>query len=210
MQNQVLGITGGIGAGKSIVSGVLKHLGLPVFDSDQYAKNAYTDSEEVQMSVVRLLGSQAYGVDLQPNRPYIAQKVFSSPELLLQLEQILHPYVRRSFLEWKHSTETRWGWLGIESAILIDKGFDDLCDAVLYVDAPEHIRIERVQQRDKQNIDAIKRRIEQQKFDYSNYRTLPFYTICNSGHTPILPQLKELITTLKQFSNPNLFDSEKG
>lgn len=191
----ILGITGGMGAGKSVVARILSHLQIPCFDTDQEAKNLYTTLPRVRPLVEDLLGEGVYLPNGQPCFATIAKRTFSNPSLLKQLEQLIHPLVKEQLAVWQRTVAAPKNWVAIESAILIEKDFDLLCDAVLLVTAPEEIRIQRVQQRSALPIEEIRKRINQQNspLTSSTYNRKPLFVIENVPNSPIIPSIKRLL-----------------
>ena len=195
---RVLGITGGIGAGKSFVARNLQPF-IPVFDCDSAGKEAYTARPDLTKQLKQLLGADAYQGDV-PQFPVIARCVFSDSALLKRVEEIIHPFVREQFLLWRsRCAHTPCDWVGLESAILIEKGFDALCDAVLYVQAPTQLRLSRAQARDHTSAEALLRRIRAQQFLAEQYNRRPLWIFENSaeGLPPHFPaQLKAFLQSV--------------
>ena len=179
---QIIGITGGIGSGKSTIARALAARGYAVYDCDKEAKRIIAENEEVQQKIIELLGEEAF-VEVPSNQEpstkvyntaYVASRVFANPELLERLNQIVHPAVKKDILHQlreKRSLSTfdfRLSTLFIESAILYEAGLDELCDRIIIVDAPEDIRIARTIARDyhgdatPENINKVRARIRAQ------------------------------------------------
>lgn len=186
---KVLGITGGIGSGKSVVSRILTSVGVPTFDCDRQAQFAYTDPL-LRPSLVSLLGADCFlPSGTAPDKPRIAQRVFEDHNLLQQLEALIHPYVRGQFEDWKHRKTSPW--VAIESAILLEKGWDDLCDAVWYVDCPIEIRANRVMARNQASREQALQRIRLQESQKVRTSCRPLIMIINDNHRPVLPQIEQ-------------------
>ena len=153
---QIVGITGGIGSGKSTIAQELRKRGFTVYDCDREAKHIIAENEDVQKAIVALLGKEAF-VNGQYNTAYVAKRVFAEPELLERLNAIVHPAVGKDILLKKPDF--------VESAILYEAGLDKLCDKVVVVDAPEDIRIARTIARDyhgettEENINKVRARM---------------------------------------------------
>ncbi|MDO6803632.1 dephospho-CoA kinase [Wenyingzhuangia sp. 1_MG-2023] len=141
----VVGLTGGIGSGKSTVMTEFEKLGVPTYIADVEAKKIMNSSEEVKSQIKALLGEKAYLNDVL-NRGYIAEKVFSDKKLLKQLNAIVHPAVRKHFQDFIKMQTTPY--LVYESAILFENNTDALCDNVVVVTADLEERISRVIKRD--------------------------------------------------------------
>ncbi len=137
-----VGVTGGIGSGKSTVCELFEELGAPVYYSDERARELMNSREEIRCAIVELLGDGAYRGDTL-NNGYVAGRVFDDKGLLASLNAIVHPAVASDFEAWALSFARR-PYIILESAILFESGFDKLIDRVVTVSAPETLRIERV------------------------------------------------------------------
>lgn len=202
---RILGLTGGIGAGKSFVGQMLVQSGLPLMDSDAVARGAYTESEQVRQQVTALLGAEVYNSEGEPRYDEIARKVFAPSDagqsLLHRLEQIIHPYVSERLQAWAVEQYAPEGWVVLESAILWQSGFYRLCDAVVVVTAPEEVRVARVQERDRATREQVQARIARQA-SYSltalqqAHPELPIYPVNNDGMQELEGQVKQLLALL--------------
>ena len=121
----IVGLTGGIGSGKSTVAKMFMELGVPVYDSDAEAKKLMATSPEVKSKIIELLGNEAYSNDVL-NRSYIANKVFKDPILLEKLNGIVHPAVREHFLKWVKRKETPY--VIQETALIFENDAHDKYD----------------------------------------------------------------------------------
>ena len=161
----IIGITGGIGSGKSYLAQELAKRGFAVYDCDRAAKRIIAEDKDVQAAIIRLLGEEAF-TDGRYNTAYVAQRVFAEPQLLKKLNKIVHPAVKADILS--HFT-SHLSPLFVESAILFESGFDGLCDKIVVVTAPEETRIVRTIARDykgeatPENINKVRARIRAQK-----------------------------------------------
>ncbi|RIV32938.1 dephospho-CoA kinase [Flagellimonas lutimaris] len=167
----IVGLTGGIGSGKSTVAKMFVELGIPVYDSDMEAKELMVGSSEVKNAITELLGEEAY--DNQGlNRPYIADKVFKDPELLEKLNAIVHPAVRKHFLDWVERQESPY--VIQETALIFENDAQDKYDYTILVTAPVETRIQRVIDRDNVEgqavVDRMKNQLDdEQKVDLANF-----------------------------------------
>lgn len=157
-----VGITGGIGSGKSTVCDMLRQRGVPVYDSDFRAKQLMSDSEELRRQLVAAFGAECYNAE-GLNRRYLAQQVFGNEEALQRLNAIVHPAVRNDFRQW--AGEQRSAYVVLESAILFEAEFDNEVDTTLAVLAPQELRVERTMQRDGVSREEVLRRMEHQAGD---------------------------------------------
>ncbi|MDR2854282.1 MAG: dephospho-CoA kinase [Prevotellaceae bacterium] len=158
--NIIIGITGGIGSGKTTVAELLRAKNFAVYNSDLEAKKLQSDDAELRRKIKELFGNDAY-TENGLNRSLIAKTVFGNRDKLLKLNEIVHPAVKNDFRQWaqQHSEEKI---LFLESAILFESGFNTLVDKVLLITASKEIRIERVMQRDNISHEKVLQRIEHQ------------------------------------------------
>ena len=187
---QIVGITGGIGSGKSTIARELAKRGYTVYDCDREAKRIIGSNEAVKKAIVHLLGDDAFK-DGKYNTAFVARRVFAEPQLLAQLNAIVHPAVKEDILA-NSKQPTANSCLFVESAILYEAGLDTICDKVVVVDAPEEIRIARTIARDYQgkateeNINKVCARMHAQT------RYQGDLVIINDGKTSI----EELVTII--------------
>jgi dephospho-CoA kinase len=184
-----IGLTGGIGSGKSIVARVFRVLGVPVYNSDERAKALYVESGEVQRAVIDLLGDNAYHSDGKLNRDYVGQRVFSDREMLEKLNKIIHPAVGRDFQAWVDQQESPY--IIKEAAILFESGANRGVDKVLAVMAPDDIRIQRVMQRDGVSESEVRRRMANQMNQDELVKRSDF-VIVNDNRRLIVPQILKI------------------
>lgn len=157
-----IAICGGIGSGKSTVCQMFAERGVAIYDSDSRAKALMNESELLRKALMAEFGAECYEGGVL-NRPYLAQRVFASPEQLAKLNAIVHPAVKEDFLRW--AEEQSGDYVILESAILYESGFDSLVDKVVAVLAPLPLRIERAMQRDGASREQIEARIKAQMSD---------------------------------------------
>ncbi|MEO9893057.1 dephospho-CoA kinase [Aurantibacter sp.] len=168
----LIGLTGGIGSGKTTVAKIFKKLGVPVYNSDKEAKKLMNSSKELRNSIKELFGKEAYKKK-KLNRSFIAEKVFNNRELLQKLNSIVHPAVREHFKDW--TTKQESSYVIQEAAIIFEQNNQDFYDKVILVTAPKAVRIERVLQRDpNQDKAQIERRManqlsDREKIELSDY-----------------------------------------
>jgi len=161
---KIVGLTGGIGSGKSTVARIFENLGAPIYIADIESKKILDSNPVAITEVKELLGEQSYQVSvegsLKANRAYIASQVFQNKELLEQLNTILHPKVRAHFEEWKAMQS--FHYVVYEAAILFESGGDAICDYVVLVTAPLKDRVARVMKRDQITEAEVRERLENQ------------------------------------------------
>ena len=171
----IVGLTGGIGSGKTTVAKLFKELGVPVYNSDLRAKKLMKNSREIRTAVIDLLGKDSYVLE-RLNKKYIADKVFSNKELLQKLNAIVHPAVRNDFLRWVKSKKTPY--VIQEAAILFENSSYSNFDKIILVKAPKKVRLERILERDNGSKEEILARMENQ-WDDSEKIPLSDYIIEN-------------------------------
>ena len=198
----VIGITGGIGSGKSTITKQLCKMGYAVYDTDSEAKRLIVEDITVRQQIEQLLGKEVYA-DGVYQTALVAQRVFADKSLLAQLNAIVHPTVKADILRWatmQDSPSFRKG-LGvglffIECAILYQAGFDKLCDKVIVITAPEEVRLARAVARDHSTIDKVRARMRAQNTEQDILRA--DWVINNDGKTPIPTLCEDIIHHILQ------------
>jgi len=185
---KVIGLTGGIGSGKTTVANFFKEFGIPVYIADDKAKEIMITSVQVKSKITDFLGEKAYP-DGVLDRGYVAAQVFNSAEKLEKLNRIVHPAVAIDFENWKKLQNSPY--VIYEAAILFEKGGNKKCDAVILVTAPYKERIKRIQSRDKSSIEEIEARMKHQWSD-SEKRRLADFEIKNADIAKTKKQFKKL------------------
>ena len=182
-----IGLTGGIGSGKSTVSRIFASMGVPVFEADQSGREVL-EWPEVKEDLVALFGSNVFVQDTI-DRAYIASKVFGNEELLKALNQIVHPRVGQAFEKW--CAEQDHPYILKEAAIIFEAGTQDSLDGVILVSAPEELRIQRVMHRDGVNEEQVRARMRNQ-WPEEQKRELSEFELINDGQVGLIPQVMEL------------------
>lgn len=159
---KIIGLTGGIGSGKTTVGKWFAENGIPVYDSDTEAKLLIKENDELRLKISSILGDEAY-VDGVYNRKFVAAKVFSNPRLLEKLNEIVHPAVFEHFHNWVKNQKSEF--IIKEAAILFESGSYKDCDLIISVVAKEELRIERVVKRDGLDPNQVRDRIRTQWTD---------------------------------------------
>ncbi|CAM3226356.1 dephospho-CoA kinase [Rhodothermus bifroesti] len=158
-----LGVTGGIGSGKSTVCRLFEALGARVFYADHEAKRLMTEDPALRQAILDAFGPESYQPNGQLNRAYLAERVFDDPNALRRLNALVHPHVLHAFQEArKQATRAQVPLLILEAALLFESGADRLVDHVLVVDAPEAERIRRVVARDGIPPEKVRARMQHQ------------------------------------------------
>ena len=190
----LIGLTGGIGSGKSTIAKELVKRGFAVYDCDREAKRIIAEDKTVQQAIIGLLGEEAF-VNGQYNTSYVAQRVFENDKLLKQLNAIVHPAVLKDLKDFKDLKDSKD--LIVESAILFEAGLDALCDKIVVVEAPEEVRLARTIERDYQGlatpaiIDKVRARMRAQKTS-ANHSQRSVLIVQNDG-TSVLSRIIDLI-----------------
>lgn len=185
-----IGITGGIGSGKSIVSKVFASLGASIYDADSRAKWLMSNDPELKKDIISKFGAQSYNGEGNLNRAYLGSVVFSDPEKTKIINGLVHPRVGVDFEEW--TKKQSGNYIVKEAALLIESGSYKKLDKLILVTAPADLRIKRVLERDpqrtKETIRSImeKQKKEKEMIEYADI------IIDNSGNKPILKELLEL------------------
>ena len=179
----IIGLTGGIGSGKSVISNQLRQMGYEVYDTDSQAKRLIVEDTQVSEQITGLFGLEAYQDGIYQTA-FVAQKVFADKTLLARLNAIVHPAVRQDIIK-RYSTELTDinRPVFIECAILYQAGIDQVCDKVIVVTAPEEVRLERTIARDHSNVDKVRARMSAQNVEADLRRA--DIIINNDGTTPI-------------------------
>lgn len=194
-----LGITGGIGSGKSYVSRRLEERQVPVYDTDTEAKRLMLTDAVIREGLVALLGPEVYQ-DGALNKPLLARYLFSDAEHARRVNALVHPRVRQDFEAWAAAREGACAVVALESAILFEAGFEDAVDAVLLVAAPLELRIQRAMQRDGASEAQIRARVQAQ-MDDAEKRRRARYVVVNDGMEPLEPQLDALLESIKSINS---------
>lgn len=191
-----IGITGGIGSGKSVVSRLLQVMGVPVYISDVETKRLMQTDGTIRQELIALLGEELYDGNVL-NKPMLAAYIFGHAAHAAQVNAIVHPRVKEDYRRWVKSMEASSSLIGMESAILLEAGFRDEVDRVVMVYAPREVRITRAVRRDASTRELIEKRICSQ-MDEEEKRRLADIIIVNDGETPLIPQVLTLISSLSE------------
>ncbi|HER08424.1 MAG TPA: dephospho-CoA kinase [Bacteroides sp.] len=188
-----VGITGGIGSGKTLVCRVFEKLGIPVYHADAQAKWLMDHRENLKTEIRDLLGAGSYR-DGRLDREYVAGQVFRDPELLNGLNAIVHPAVRNHYLAWmKRQTEVPY--VIEEAAILFESGAHRFMDMTILVYAPEDLRIRRVMERDQVQEEEVRLRMTRQMPEAEKKKKADAI-IVNDEKEMLLPQIIALHRSL--------------
>ncbi len=187
-----IGITGGIGSGKSVVSELMKIMNIPVYNADDASKNILKTDLSVQKKLKELLGDHIFSGD-ELNKALMASLIFNNPDLLSKTNAIIHPAVFDDFNNWSKKQKTEM--IACESAIIFESGMNRFLDHVITVFAPVKTRIERAKMRDNASEEQIISRIKNQFPDEEKVK-LSDFTLVNDNRQAIIPQLRTILRQL--------------
>ncbi len=180
-----IGLTGGIGSGKSSVAGIFNVLGIPVFDADTEAKLIMETNEELVLSIKNLFGKESY-IKGKLNRSYIANLVFNNPSKLEQLNALVHPATIVAANNWMQQQKTPY--IIKEAALLFEAGTAANLDFIIGVYAPQHLRIQRVMERDNATQEQTLARMERQMNEEAKMKLCDFMLV-NDEEQLLIPQV---------------------
>jgi dephospho-CoA kinase len=187
---KVIGLTGGIGSGKSIVARVMETLGVPVFDADRAALALYDEDEALLTEVKERFGDSVIQPGGQLNRQALASIVFNDVEALKQLNAMVHPRVAKKFDAWKKMQKA--SAVIREAAILFESGSASDCEVVIVVTAPEDLRVARVQKRNGWTEAEVRARMKRQWTEMQLLESADAVIVNDDKHL-LLPQVTRVI-----------------
>ena len=168
---KILGITGGIGSGKTTVGQIFGEIGIPVYNADKEAKNLMQSSNKIKYEICSLVGQDAYKNGIL-DKDFISDKIFNNKNILKKINNIIHPRVSKHFKQWLSSQKSLY--VVKEVAILFESKIEDQFDFILTVTAPENIRIQRVIKRDQKSLITIQSIINNQLRDSEKIKNSDF------------------------------------
>lgn len=185
-----IGITGGIGSGKSVVCKLFSCLGIPVYNADSRAKWLTNHNQQIINRVVALLGRDSYDAEGRYNTSYVSSLVFNNDDLLKKLNAIIHPVVMQDTADWvqNHATSP---YVVKEAAIMNKAGDRNSLNYVVVVEAPLELRVSRILQRDKRSEDEIRAIVKRQVSDEDRKKVADFF-INNDEESALIPQILKL------------------
>lgn len=187
-----VGLTGGIGSGKTTIAKMFEELGVPVYYADDEAKKLMNSNPQIQKELLQLLGENAYK-SRELNRAFIAGAIFNDKNKLKKINAIVHPVVANHFEKWAHHQQSKY--VIQENAIIFESGTQDKFDKIITVTAPVEIKIDRVMNRDHMSKEKVKERMNNQlKDDYKIENS--FYVIHNLDLEKSLNEVKKIHKSL--------------
>jgi len=197
----IIGITGGIGSGKSTLSHLLRAEGYSVYDTDLEARRLQNEHSAMRKKLVDMFGKDIYN-EQGLNRSALGKLVFGKPELLTKLNAIVHPLVMEDFNSWVINRYPK-KMLFIESAILYESGFNKLVDRVILITAEEAIRIERVVKRDGITPEHVRARMSHQLSEEEKSARADF-VIHSDDNKPLVDKMRKIIVELLDIRNTRI------
>jgi dephospho-CoA kinase len=190
-----IGISGGIGSGKTVVCRIFKLLGIPVFNADQVAKDLWDNNSLVKEKLIQLFGPDIYIENQRVDRKKLASLIFNDDLLLQKINEIIHPVIDEEFLSWVENQNSPY--VLAEAAILFESGFYKLMDYNILVAADEELRIKRVMKRDSVSREKVLLRINKQWDDTKKSR-LADLVIFNNNDL-LIPKILEIDKKIKEY-----------
>lgn len=185
-----IGLTGGIGSGKTVVADIFRQLGVPVYEADTEARILTENNPEIKGQLKKRFGSDFFLQNNSLDRKKLAALVFSNAEKLEQLNSIIHPFVKKHFTDWLQKQEEN-KYIIKEAAILFESGSNKGLDKIIVVTAPEQIRIQRVVDRDHTTAEKVKSIMRNQMSEEEIIKRSD-YIITNDNLTLVIPQVLKL------------------
>ena len=185
-----IGITGGIGSGKSLVCKIFAALGVPVYDADSRAKTLMTTDGILTSQIKKEFGNLAYHTDGTLNRKHIGEIAFKDPEKLKSLDAMVHPRVGEDYAKWV--AEQNHPYVIKEAALLFEAGSYKTLDKIIVVSAPEDLRVKRVTARDPNRTEQMIRDIVRNQMPESEKANKADFIIINDESQLVIPQVLRL------------------
>ena len=182
-----IGITGGIGSGKTTVCEIFKSMGIHVYDADHKAKKLMNHNKALKAQIKSILGPAAYHRNGRLNRAFVASKIFADKKLLTKINKVVHPAVNQDALTWFKSLE-KSPYALYEAALLVENGSYTSFDKLIVVTAPEELRIARVMKRDKTSKAGVQARMKNQLPEKAKVKVAD-YIIVNDGNESLIEQV---------------------
>jgi len=191
-------LTGGIGSGKTFISSIFKKFGVPVYHSDEKAKELMTSNSSIRRQIVDLFGELAY-INEELNRKFLSEMIFKDKSLLKKINEIAHPVVIQDFKQWATNQDSRY--VICESAIVIENGLQKHFDKIICIITDENVRIQRIVKRDNSTEEKVREILNNQISDKERLKYADFI-INNNDNELILLKIKEIHTQLwENFQN---------
>ena len=193
-----VGLTGGIGSGKTFLANIFSHLGIPVYYADNRAKLLYTTNQELKSAMIAEFGNQVYLPTNKINKNFLRKIIFSNPESKEKINKIVHPFVTTDFEKWCHQQKNA-PYVLKESALLFETGLFRLLNKTILVTSSEELKIKRIKSRDNLSDNEIQKQIAAQLPDTEKEK-FANYIIINDEKKLLLPQVLTIHQQLKNIS----------
>jgi dephospho-CoA kinase len=196
-----VGITGGIGSGKSLVCSLFEREGIPVLYADEIARELGDTDLKIKKAIRKLLGDDVYQADGTLNRPLVASRVFTNKSLQKGLNKIVHPAVEREIdAKIKGLEQTGKRLVLVEAALIYEARLDKNLDYIIVVEADEKLRIERIIARDKTTAEEVRDRMNSQWKGAEKVKRADFVLYNNLTKEELVSRVAFLLTLLRQLS----------
>ncbi|WP_439482091.1 dephospho-CoA kinase [Cyclobacterium plantarum] len=195
----LVGISGGIGAGKTLVSKIFTLLDIPVYNADEKARWLMAHQKGLKSAISSVFGEQSYFQDGSLNRKFLADKVFADPILTKKINSLVHPVVKADFREWAGKQKSRY--VLKEAALLFETGSFKELEFTIHVTAPKQLRMERIKQRDPHRSETQILQIMEKQWDDPKKNELADFILYNDNSKLVIPQVLQIHKAL-QSGNP--------
>lgn len=195
---KIIGITGGIGSGKSTVSQFIEEAGFPVYFSDVRAKTIVNDDAELQVKIKNLLGENAYDENGFYNRRYVGEIIFKDEQLRLQLNALIHPAVKIHFKNWVGEQTSEFVFK--ETALLFELKLNESCYKSLLITADDNARLKRVMDRDQKTYREVEAIMDKQMSEKEKIKYADFVIYNNAGLDELRRETEKFLADLKAIS----------
>ena len=195
----IIGVTGGIGSGKSLVSAYIEKSGFPVIKSDDLAKKMMSEDKSLKSRIIKEFGESAYDSD-GLNRKYLAEQIFSDPQKAARINAIVHPPVMKKIKELAAQLSVKNNMVFVESAIIYEAELQDNFDYVVLISAEEKVRMQRVMEREHLPEEEIEKRMKLQSSGTGNKELADFVIENNSTLTDLENRTHFVLTLLKSIT----------
>lgn len=197
-----VGLTGGIGAGKTSCAKLFEFLGIPIYNADQRAKYLMVNHDELRLSISRNFGTKSYTAHGQLNRAYLAQLIFNDEKKLSLMNSLVHPIVHQDFNNWCFEKLKNSLYVIQENAIMVESSSHHLMDKLIVVSAPQVVRLKRVIKRDGSTEQQVMSRMHKQA-DQDLLLSKADYVIHNDGHRSIVNSVYNIHCQLLRLIPPD-------
>ena len=195
---KIIGLTGGIGSGKSTVAKFIEEMGFPVYYSDVRAKEIVNDDELLKKGIIELLGEKAYDINGFYDRKYVAEIVFNDEELLQKLNGMIHPAVKYDFEKWVENQTTEFVFK--ETALLFELKLNESCFKSVLVTADDNLRLKRVMDRDRKTYREVENVMNKQMPEKDKIKIADFVIFNNDGMDELQAETENVIRQIEKLN----------